>query len=179
MDDDDGLGGRRQGGLDAIRAHVERRLVHVHKHGRRPAQHDRAGGRHKRVGRHDDFVARAQTAQQGCLLQGGGGRVRQQHCGSLQLGSHPCFTRARERAQAVERVAVHRLGQVGHFAARQMGHVENDALSGGQPHVVYGGLCDLTKSVRTQRVDGLDLLCGRVGHQARSASCARHVGRCS
>ena len=67
----DGTGPRRDRRLDLLLIQVESVKTDIHEHRHRATQHEGVGGRHERVRRHDDFVARTDFGENCRHLQGG------------------------------------------------------------------------------------------------------------
>ena len=72
VDDLDGLGARRDRGLDRGRVHIERLGIDLDEHRRRAGEQNRVGRRHKRERWHDDLVPRTQAQRVETRVQAGG-----------------------------------------------------------------------------------------------------------
>ena len=117
-------GARRDRGLDQPFIQIERVLPDIDEHRNRAAQHESVCGRHKGVGRQDDFVAAFDVQQQRCQIQRRRAGVSQQCLGATSLRFDPLMAAFGERPVAGEMVIALRLGRIDQLLARRVRPVE-------------------------------------------------------
>ena len=120
----DDLGLRRDGGFDLGLVDVERVFSNIYKYGSGTAQNEGIGGRHKGVGRHDDFVAGLYTGQYRRHLEGTRARVRQKRLLATNTLLEPATAFLGELAVSCKVTTCVSLRDVPEFLAGHVGFIE-------------------------------------------------------